>query len=305
MSDYEYWGTGTFPIADNMAIEEYLLNRSEVTKKTTVRFWNVAKDAVVLGYGEAPSAIKKKDATFDIARRITGGSHVQFDNNCLAYTITAPRDNTFEHFGDMRKHYAELIADAMQELGIEISKVDNRASTINVDGKVVASHAMFWGVKSALMHGLVVIRNYDVDKILERVVLNDRKIGKNTYTEYNALRSIPALSELLKKRMLQIGSEKRLVYAKALLAEEILRQITKNSYSVKKPSGKTIEEARALVKRSHVGTPWVEKRLPNLTNVTVEKIPGEELDGKLKKGLGYCLYVEVDDKDFKNMSDPI
>jgi hypothetical protein len=36
----------------------------------------------------------------------------------------------------------------------------------------------------------------------------------------------------------------------------------------------------------------------------VEAIPGEELSGKLKKDLGYCMYIEVPDKDFAKMTLP-
>jgi lipoate-protein ligase A len=305
MRDYEYWGTGTFSIHDNMALEEYLLDRSAVMQKTTVRFWNVKKDAVVLGYGESTGALKKRDGTFDIARRITGGSHVQFDSNCLAYTITAPRDGTFGYFDEMRKHYAELIANAMTELGIEVSKVDNRASTINVDGKVMASHAMFWGVKSALMHGLVVVNNYDVDKILERVALNERKIGRHTYSEYNALKSIPVASDLMGSRIERVNSGNRLEYAKTLIASSVLKSITGGAYSEKTPVPSIIDAARDLVSETHVGTPWFEERKPNLTSETVDAIPGETLDGRLRLGMGYCLYIEVPDKDFKNMSEPV
>ena len=165
MFDYEYWGNNVLPIKDNMAVEEYLLNDSAKNNVATVRFWNVEKDSVVIGYGESPRNIKKVDSSFDFTRRITGGSHVQFDKNCLAYTITVPRDGSFKHFDDMRKYYADKIVDALSELGVNDIFADNRASTINVNGKVMASHAMFWGVNSALMHGLMLIDHYNVDKL--------------------------------------------------------------------------------------------------------------------------------------------
>ncbi|MEM3212321.1 MAG: hypothetical protein QXR85_03365, partial [Candidatus Micrarchaeaceae archaeon] len=165
MFDYEYWGSGTFSINDNMALEEYMLERSLSSKVATIRFWNVEKDSVVIGYAEDKSNVKRIDSTFDLARRITGGSHVQFDRNCLAYTFTVPRDGSFSHFNDMRKYFAEKVQDALLNLGIDDVEADNRASTINVGGKVIASHAIFWGVESALMHGLMLIDHYDVDKI--------------------------------------------------------------------------------------------------------------------------------------------
>ncbi len=291
MFDYEYWGHDTLSINENMALEELLLKR------------NVSKDSVVLGYGEATSALKKRDQSFDVTRRITGGSHVQFDNNCFAYTFTVPRDGSFKHYDEMRKYYAEKVAEAMQELGIEVSKVDNRASTINVDQKVVASHAMFWGVKNALMHGLMIISPYDVDRIFERVSLNERRIGKHVYTEYDALKSIPTIGNLMNKKTEMISRDKKAEYVKKLLADEILKQIARD-YQSKKVTENILKAAKELVEREHTGELWVDDRNPPLTKDKADTIPGEELDGALKKNLGYCMYIEVPDKDFKEMAEP-
>ncbi len=303
MFDYEYWGTQDLPIASNMALEEYLLERSARQKAATIRFWNVSKDAVVLGYGESESAVKISDGSFDLARRITGGSHIQFDSNCLAYSFTVPRDGSFRYFEDMRKYYAEKIADAFQELGIEVSSVDNRASTINVEGKVVASHAIFWGVKSALLHGLMVISDYDVDRILERVALNGRKIGKHVYTEYSALKNIPPLSKLLDARMGGVDSRMKSAFAKRMIINEVLKQVTSGRYAGKEPADNVIDEARRMISKAHTGSPWVDRREPAFRKEQVDAIPGEELDGTLKTGLGYCLYSQVKDKDFARMAE--
>ncbi|MCL5412078.1 MAG: hypothetical protein M1474_00350 [Candidatus Marsarchaeota archaeon] len=302
---YEYWGEQTLPIKMNMALEEFALARSERMGVATVRFWDVRKDAVVLGYGESPSAIKRADRSFDLARRITGGSHVQFDSNCLAYSFTVPMDGSFKHFDDMRKYYAEKIGAALTELGIDVSRVDNRASTINVDGRVVASHAMYWGVKSSLMHGLMLINKYDVNTILRRVRLNERKIGRHVYSEEAALRGIPALGARLANRMRMISPTARTEYAKRLIEEEILKQITGGNHANKQVGSAVFEEAERIVSETHIGKPWVLDRTPPLSSDRVDTIPGEELDGKLRDGLGYCLYSQVTNRDFARMSEPI
>ncbi len=304
MFDYEYWGLETLPISAQMALEEYLLKRSAEQKVATVRFWDVPKDAVVIGYGESDSVIKKADGSFDTARRITGGSHVQFDPNCLAYTFTVPRDGSFRYYEDMRKYYAEKVGDALQELGVEVSSVDNKASTINVDHKVVASHAVFWGIKSALMHGLMIINGYDVDRILERMLLKERQIGRHVYTEYSALQNMPALAELLDGRMQSIDKGVRREYAKKLIAEEVLRQITREKHREKRPTENTLNDAAALIAESHIGTPWFKERAPPYTERQVEAIPGEELNGSLKGDLGYCMFLQVPDNDFAKMAVP-
>ena len=305
MFDYEYWGNNVLPIKDNMAVEEYLLNDSAKNNVATVRFWNVEKDSVVIGYGESPRNIKKVDSSFDFTRRITGGSHVQFDKNCLAYTITVPRDGSFKHFDDMRKYYADKIVDALSELGVNDIFADNRASTINVNGKVMASHAMFWGVNSALMHGLMLIDHYNVDKLYERMILKDRRVGKNIYREYDALKTAPAAKDLLFKNKIEISDDNKVKYIKEKIAEKILTEITNGKYMNKGLDNSIISNSRSIVASTHTGTPWINDRAPPYTSENVDSIPGEELAGKLKDNLGYCMYIEVPDKDFSKMVDPV
>ena len=301
--DYEYWGFDTLPIKYNMAMEEYLLSRSEAKKTSTIRFWNVDKDSVVLGYAEAENAIKKTDETFDIARRITGGSHVQFDENSLAYSFTIPRDEKFLHFDEMRAYFAARIEDALVELGIDTVKSDNLASTININNKVVASHAIFWGVKSALMHGLVAIDPYDVDKIADRVLLSARKIGKKTYTEYDALKAIPALSKIVRGHDDYAVAKLRREHVKRLLAKTIVEKVTGGTYNKVSLKPVHINRAYAMLRERHYGEGWTKDRTPPYTLKEVEEIPGEELAGRLRENLGYCIYSQVSDKDFAGMTE--
>ncbi|MGC8651766.1 MAG: lipoate--protein ligase family protein [Candidatus Micrarchaeia archaeon] len=306
MFSYEYWGNNTLSISSNMAMEEYLLQRSEESRLATVRFWNVKKDAVVLGYSEATSAIKRRDNTFDVARRITGGSHVEFDENALAYTFTVPRNGSFKYFEDMRKYFAEKVGNALTDMGIDNVSIDNRASTINVDGRVIASHAIFWGVKSALMHGLLLIKPYDVDRIYERVALNERKIGRKTYTEYTALKNAPTVSAYVgvAGHATYISKENKAAYVKEIAAKSILDNVTQGRHKEVKLNSGIIAAAEKLVADKHTGDPWFNYRIPNYTEKEVEAIPGETLNGALKEGLGYCLYIQVPDKDFAKMAQP-
>jgi lipoate-protein ligase A len=300
--DYEYWGYDTLPIKRNMSMEDFLLAHSELRKKATIRFWNVERDSVVLGYAEDTSAIISRDGSFDVARRITGGSHVQFDENCLAYSFTIPRDAKFLHFDEMRNYFAKCIEESLVELGIETVKTDSAASTVNVDGKVVASHAIFWGVKSALMHGLIVVDPYNVDKIASRVMLKSRVIGKKTYTEYDALKNIPALSTITKFSDVYLNKRMRREYIKKVLAKAILNKVTLGDYENKSGIAVRTEAAPPTSATRHVGQIWVEKRRPVYTKKEVDAIPGEELAGKLKGDLGYCLYIQVKDTDFSAMA---
>jgi lipoate-protein ligase A len=303
MFDYEYWGLNNFDISKNMALEELMLDESAKRKIAGIRFWNVNKDSAVLGYGEDVSGIKKRDASFDLARRITGGSHVEFDNSCLAYTFTVPRDGSFRHYEDMRKYFAEYVTQALVNLGLDDAYADNKASTINVNGKVIASHALFWGVESALLHGLILIDHYNVDKIAERMLLSKRQIGKKIYSEADALRQAPVVSELIDAPY-TIDKASKFEYAKKAIEREVLSLLTKGRHSKILINDKTLERANKLVQSTHTDSRWLDTRNPPYTKEAVEAIPGEELNGTLKKGLGYCMYIEVDDNNFKEMSIP-
>jgi len=304
MFDYTYWGNGTYHSRLSMALEEYLLKQA-ANGVASIRFFSFpkARDSIILGYAQDTDVIKKPNGA-DIARRLTGGSHVQVGSNVLAYTFAVPRNGEFRTYEDMRAYYAEHVANALDDLGIESIDIDNKASTINVDGKVVASHALIWGVKSALLHGLIVLDPYDVDKVNERVYLGCRKIGNKIYTEYSALRNIPAVSNLLKDVAPNLAGEARLRVMKDLLGQAILRRVTKGKHRNRSIDNSVANEAFQIVKEKYGTDFWIKEREPPFTEEEIEEIPGEELKGPLKKGLGYCLFLQVPDKNFKKMAEP-
>ena len=302
MFNYEFWQNGVYPANVNMALEEYFLKRAE--KTACLRVWSVPKDFGVLGYSQDTDVIKKIDSDFSVVRRASGGSHIQIGPNILAYTVTVPRDGTFKHYEDMRSFYAEKIARSLENLGVQNITIDNRASTINVDGKVVASHAIVWGVNAGLLHGLVVIDPYNVDKINERLSLGSRTIGSNVYTEYTALKNIPAISKILDSTAKNLGQGQRTEALKTIVGQEIIKTVAENKVESKKIDGKILTQAHKLIQKKYGQEEWTNLKKPPFTKEEIEEIPGEQLDGPLKKNLGYCLYIQVQNKDFKKMAEP-
>src|SRR3989338_1717031 len=302
MFEYEYWFSDLYPTSVNMALEEYFLRRS--AKKGCLRLWSVPQDSGVLGYSQATDVIKKFGSGFNVVRRASGGSHIQIGPNILAYTITVPRDGSFKSYEDMRSYYADKIAKSLENLGVNNITVDNKASTINVDGKVVASHAVVWGVNSALLHGLIVIDHYNVDKLSSRLSLGSRKIGKNTFTEYQALKNIPSVSQLLDKTAKNLDQKQRTEALKVIVGQEILKFVSEGSFVNKKVDNKVLAQAYKLIQQKYGQEKWTNLKKPAFTKEEIEEIPGEKLDGPLKKNLGYCLYIQVKNKDFKKMAGP-
>ncbi|MBI2084825.1 MAG: lipoate--protein ligase family protein [Candidatus Aenigmarchaeota archaeon] len=305
MFNYEYWGRGVFPSQINMALEEFLIRRiAEETKDkhlATVRFYSFAKDSIVLGYAQATDVLKKLDPSVDLTRRVTGGSHVQTGPNIIAYSFVVPRDGSFRDYEDMRAYFATQVANALSNIGVDAVDVDNKASTINVNGRVIASHAIWWGVKSALLHGLVHLTPYDVDKIASRVLLQRRKIGNSVYSEYDALRNLPTVSTELDGNAPPQTSPYAL---RGLVAEAILKEVTGGNYESRVINDAVIDRSMELLKQRYGVPRWINRHQPTFTRREVEEIPGEDLSGPLKRNLGYCLFLQVPDKDFKKMAGP-
>ncbi|MBI2543212.1 MAG: lipoate--protein ligase family protein [Candidatus Aenigmarchaeota archaeon] len=283
-----------------MALEEFLIRRiadQKLNDVAAIRFYSFPQDSIVLGYAQDTDVIKYLDSTVRLTRRITGGSHVQTGPNVISYSFVVPRDGSFKTYEDMRTFYADHVANALNGIGLDDVNVDNKASIIKVDGRPIAGHAMWWGIKSALLHGLITLTPYDVDKIADRVMLQQRKVGSQVYTEYSAIKNLPSVSDHLKAEL-----DNR--YLRELVGNAILREVTGNKYERKIVDDVIIQESIELFKQRYGKPLWINEHEPTFTEQEVEAIPGEELRGPLKKNLGYCLFIQVPDDDFKKMAQP-
>ena len=309
MFNYTYLGHHTFPAELQMSLEETLYRSAAQEKKAFLRFFSVPNDTVILGYAQHNDAVINPDIPW--TRRMTGGSHVQIGENMLAYTVAVPRDGSFQNLEDMRAYYAALISEALEDLGLSSIEVDNNASTIELENKVVASHAMFWGVHSALLHGLLVIDPYNAKTIANNVRLSHRKIGGKIYKEHSAIKNIPALSTI--SDLWNTQTKKNTNIIKGLVCDAITAKITgkpveKRFWKFNQPSieRKTLATAKDLLNTKYQTAQWLHARDPAFQRKKdmVEEIPGEDIDGPLKEQLPYCFWIQVPDKKFKKMADP-
>lgn len=307
MFDYTYWGNNSFPANINMALEEHFVKLAAVEKIPSIRFFTFDKDSIVLSYGQATDALKKIDDV-DVTRRLTGGSHVQQGPNALSYMFAVPRDGSFKDIPDFRAYYADIVGRAFRNLGIENVEVDNKACGIKIDGRIAASHAIFWGVESALLHGIIIVKPYEIEKIANRLWLKTRKIHGKTYTEESALRKIPALMHQLKNFAPNAKPEQKLKAVNEIIAQEILKEATGGKFKRAVIDDKVIAKLQPLLKEKYDKVEWVERRKPPFTHEEVEEIPGlygVKIDGRLKKNLPYCLWIEVKNREFKKMAEPL
>ncbi len=310
MYDYTYLGHHTFDAGLNLAIEEALYHRASKESRAFLRFYSFPRDAVVYGYAQQTDILL--NGNLEYARRMTGGTHVQVGLNTLAYSVIVPNPN--EIFGElqtekMRAYYAERVAGALDELGLHNIEVDNDASTINFDNKVVASHAMFWGIKSAVFHGIVIINPYDVELMKRNIRLGYREINGRRYTEYSALKNIPALSRI-KDSLWYERSDLTTQTIKKFVCSSIARHVMESDHAPYPVDNiqldpRLMADAQSLHATKYNTKEWLNWRTPTFTleKDLVQIIPGEELAGPLKERQPYCLWLQVPDHKFKRMAD--
>lgn len=294
--EFEFLRAEELPAITNMGIDDYMMHLSAESKLSLIRFYTV-HDAMGIGYAQRLKILMKGEPTFEVFRRPTGGSHVQVDSSTLMYTITAPRDQSFQNYKSMRTFFDERIAKGLTELGIHSAAAKVKSATIDIEGKVVGGDSMLWGKKSALLQGVLVVDSYDVEKISERMPLKSRIIDGEVYREFDALKNLPAISTFLN------GNQKQ--DAKELVADSILQRLTGGSYEEVKINGRILNEARKFVDKRYGRRSWLEKHEPTFTKDEIEESPGEELEGPLKTLDGYCFYVLVEDSDFVRMTEPL
>ncbi|MBI4018692.1 MAG: lipoate--protein ligase family protein [Candidatus Aenigmarchaeota archaeon] len=297
MFDYEYWGNSAFPATVNMALEEFMLKRAAETGKAMARFYSFPRDTVVLGYAQAHDALKTR--AINVVRRATGGSHVQTGPNILAYSFAAPRHG-FSGIEDLRSYYAGCIERAFVNLGIKNAEADNKASSVNIDGRLAAAHATIWGVDSGLIHGLIAVDPYDMQKLAQSIRLNTRIIHGKVYSEYDAIRNMPTISLLLPE--LAKAAPRRTEALKIIIGNAILEEVSEGKHENKSVDERIIAAAYPLLEKRYGAQPWTNERTPVFSEDEIQEIPGEEINGPLKKGLGYCMYLQVQDHDFKIMT---
>ena len=286
------FGRNSLPANINMALEEYSLQKSS-EGAGHIRFFDMPKDVIVLGYAQSPDVHKQ---SIDIVRRVTGGSHVLFSENTMAYSISVPRDGSFKNHQDMRKEFLGKIEASFRNLGIDAT-TDLQASATYVDDKIIAGHAMIWGVESALIHGLINITPFDMIKMEKYVKLKSRKIGSNLYSEKDVISKLPAVSDFIKK-----DKASKNEICRKILIKSIVSEVTSGKHENKSIDNIIINQSIPLLEKRYGKEVWNLKHNPEFSPEQIEEIPGEELKGNLKKDLGYCYFTQVKDSDFKEMA---
>lgn len=167
--------TPPMPGAENMAVDEALLERARATGETVCRVYSWSRPTLSLGrnqtaVGHYDLALAAATGT-DIVRRPTGGRAVLHHRE-ITYAVAAPAPET----GSLRESYAavnRLLHDALARLGVEVrdAKPTARAPApslapcfelptrdeLVVDGRKLVGSAQWRDDGAFLQHGSILV----------------------------------------------------------------------------------------------------------------------------------------------------
>ena len=148
----------------NMAFDEYCLEQLSLDEPVFYLWQN--RPAVIMGYNQEVNSevnldyLKEHDIA--LARRVTGGGAVYHDYGNLNYTIVGRSEDLERDY----PHYAGIMAQALQELGIAATL--SGRNDILVEGRKVSGFAKRVCKDRLMVHGTLM---YDVDvEVLTQVL---------------------------------------------------------------------------------------------------------------------------------------
>ncbi len=125
METWLFLDSGSAPGAENMALDELLLDRVEERGGPPVlRLYSFAPPAVTVGFHQDPGLILDLDAVredgLEVVRRITGGRALLHERE-LTYCVVAPAGTALFDAGrgDAFRRVSAAIADALRSIGVD------------------------------------------------------------------------------------------------------------------------------------------------------------------------------------------
>lgn len=201
-------GTG----AENMALDEALMERARETGDWVLRVYAWSRPTISLGRNQ--SARGRYDLneiarqTLDVVRRPTGGRAILHHRE-ITYSVTAP---VFDA-GDLRESYeriTRLLIDALRCLGVEAAAAtpakraaapglspcfdEPAAGELTVSGRKLAGSAQWRSEGALLQHGSILIE--DDQSLLAALTLGEVRPIPRPATLAESLGRVPSLSEV-------------------------------------------------------------------------------------------------------------
>ncbi|MHA1768534.1 MAG: lipoate--protein ligase family protein [Candidatus Thorarchaeota archaeon] len=236
MDEWRLLDTGILPAAQNMALDDILLECSaESNTPSTLRFLQFNPAAVLVGYHQSVEQEVRTEFCrrkgVDINRRITGGGSILFTPSCLGWEIIA--DKSTHGISELRndlERLARLVCngavEGLKNLGVE---AEFRAKNdIEVGGRKISGTGGTQRGDSFLYQGTLLV-DFDVELMLRALRIPVEKLADKEVDSVKErvtclkweLGYVPQIEEI--KRALVAGFEKVLgtkIVPGGLLAEE-------------------------------------------------------------------------------------
>jgi lipoate-protein ligase A len=198
--------------AENMALDEALMERARQTGEWVFRVYSWATPTISLGRNQSASGrydlARIQQLGFDIVRRPTGGRAILHHRE-VTYSVTAPVDEA----GDLRQSYDRinrLLLHALRSLGVAASVFnpttravspgmspcfdEPSAGELTVEGRKLAGSAQWRADGALLQHGSILIE--DDQSLLSTLALGGGPPPPRPATLAEALGRAPSVDDI-------------------------------------------------------------------------------------------------------------
>ena len=157
-------------VAQNLALDDAMVQTASATGRHSLRFWWGGPPAVVVGFSEKPDQAVDPDACrilgVDVLKRSTGGGSVLQTAGVFNYSIVKPLDRMM----DPRRAFrfgTDLIIAVLDALGLPGQA--EGISDVAIGGRKISGNAQAQRCKALIVHGtLLVDFDYDfAEKVLK------------------------------------------------------------------------------------------------------------------------------------------
>lgn len=175
--------TGARCAAENMAIDEALMESCRAESIPILRFYSWRPAAVSIGYFQGleeevdTHACRKKGV--DIVRRITGGGAV-FHHKEITYSIILPENRVPQNILESYAVLCGALVDCFKKLGLDARFVP--INDIIVAGKKISGNAQTRRGGVLLQHGTI-LQDVDVDQMFELLKVPQEKMKGKIISE--------------------------------------------------------------------------------------------------------------------------
>jgi lipoate---protein ligase len=168
--------TGVRPAAENMAIDEAMMETVRSTGKPSLRFYSWFPSAISVGYfqglQEEVDVLACKDAGVDIVRRVTGGGAV-FHHKEITYSLILPDTMVPKGINESYALLCGAMVEAFRSLGLEAQFMP--INDIIVQGKKISGNAQTRKRGVVLQHGTILL-DVDVDMMFTLLKVPQEKM---------------------------------------------------------------------------------------------------------------------------------